>query len=62
MATAVTNHLTAAVMKYFTDNFRLQRATELFQRLSEKDPEIAALLAKSYMGMSKSDYNRADDR
>jgi hypothetical protein len=40
-------------MKYFTDNFRLHRATELFERLAEKDPEIVSLLAKSYMGMSE---------
>lgn len=36
VATPVTNHLTAAIMKYFTDSFRLHRATEVFERLEER--------------------------
>lgn len=47
-------------MKYFTDNFRSHRAVGLFERLSEKDPEIAVLLAKSYMGMSTSQVAQAN--
>lgn len=53
VATNVTNHLTAAIMKYFTDSFRLERAANLFEKMSEREPEIAALLARSYIGMSK---------
>lgn len=53
VATNVTNHLTAAVMKYFTDSFRLERAANLFEKMSDREPEIAALLARSYIGMSK---------
>lgn len=40
-------------MKYFTDSFRLERAANLFEKMSDREPEIAALLARSYIGMSK---------
>ena len=53
VATTVTNHLTAAVMKYFSDSFRLDRAANLFERMMTKEPEVAALLARSYIGMSE---------
>lgn len=53
VATAVTNHLTAAIMKYFSDAFRLERAANLFERLAVKEPEVASLLARSYIGMSE---------
>lgn len=54
VATNVTNHLTAATMKYFADSYRLGRAANLFEKIGEKEPEVAALLARSYIGMSKS--------
>lgn len=54
VATVVTNHLTAAIIKYFTDCFRLDKAANLFERMSEKEPEVNALLARSYIGMSES--------
>jgi lipopolysaccharide biosynthesis regulator YciM len=50
----VTNHLTAGILKYFGDSFRLHRATELFERIVEKEPDVASLLAKCYIGMSES--------
>lgn len=53
VATNVTNHLTAATIKYFADSFRLGRAANLFEKMAEKEPEVAALLARSYIGMSK---------
>lgn len=53
VATVVTNHLTAAIIKYFSDSFRLDRAANLFERVISKEPEVAALLAKSYLGMSE---------
>lgn len=53
VATNVTNHLTAAIIKYFTDSFRLERAANLFEKMAEREPEIAALLARSYIGMSQ---------
>lgn len=52
VATVVNNHLTAGIMKYFTDSYRLDRAANLFEKVMMKEPEIAALLARSYIGMS----------
>jgi hypothetical protein len=40
-------------MKYFADSFRLDRAANLFERMAAKEPEVAALLARSYIGMSE---------
>jgi len=59
VATVVTNHLTAAVLKYFADSFRLDRAANLFERMAAKEPEVAALLARSYIGMSGSQKRRS---
>ncbi|WWC71485.1 uncharacterized protein I206_105443 [Kwoniella pini CBS 10737] len=53
VATVVTNHLTSAVIKYFADSFRLDRAANLFERMMVNEPEVAALLAKSYIGMNE---------
>ena len=57
VATVISNHLTAGIMKYFGDSYRLQHAANLFEKLVDKEPEVAALLAKSYIGMSE--YERA---
>lgn len=56
VATVVSNHLTAAVMKYFGDSGRFQHAANLFEKLLNKEPEVASLLAKSYIGMSASHH------
>ena len=40
-------------MKYFGDSFRLQQAANLFEKVSIHEPEVASLLARSYIGMSK---------
>lgn len=53
MATVVSNHLTAGIMKYFGDSGRFQHAANLFEKLSAREPEVACLLAKSYIGMSE---------
>ena len=53
VATVVSNHLTAGIMKYFGDSGRFQQPANLFEKLSAREPEIASLLAKSYIGMSK---------
>ncbi|EIW68211.1 hypothetical protein TREMEDRAFT_71943 [Tremella mesenterica DSM 1558] len=53
VATNITNHLTAAIMKYFSESFRLEKAANLFEKLSAKDPELAGLLARSYLGMNE---------
>ncbi|KZT24160.1 chaps-domain-containing protein [Neolentinus lepideus HHB14362 ss-1] len=53
VATVVSNHLTAGILKYFGDSNRWQQATNLFEKLTVKEPEIASLLAKSYIGMNE---------
>lgn len=40
-------------MKYFGDSFRFQHAANLFEKVLLKEPEVSALLAKSYIGMSR---------
>lgn len=54
VATVVSNHLTSAIMKYFGDSGRYQHAANLFEKLLLREPEVASLLAKSYIGMCKS--------
>lgn len=44
-------------MKYFGDSFRFQQAANLFEKVSVREPEVSSLLARSYIGMSKSDLN-----
>jgi hypothetical protein len=39
-------------MKYFGDSGRYQQVANLFEKLSAREPEVASLLAKSYIGMS----------
>ncbi|KAF8621323.1 hypothetical protein AX15_007861 [Amanita polypyramis BW_CC] len=53
VATAVSNHLTAGIMKYFGDSGRWQQAANLFEKLAVKEPEAASLLARSYIGMNE---------
>jgi hypothetical protein len=40
-------------MKYFGDSGRYQQAANLFEKLYAKEPEVASLLARSYIGMSE---------
>ncbi|KAF9566530.1 chaps-domain-containing protein [Agrocybe pediades] len=53
VATNVSNHLTAGIMKYFGDSGRYQPVANLFEKLSVKEPEVASLLARSYLGMNE---------
>ncbi|KAF8906786.1 Chs5p-Arf1p-binding proteins-domain-containing protein [Gymnopilus junonius] len=53
VATVVSNHLTAGIMKYFGDSGRYQPAANLFEKLSVREPEVASLLARSYLGMNE---------
>jgi hypothetical protein len=53
VATLVSNHLTAGLLKYFGDSYRYERVVNLFERLLPLSPEVAALLATSYIGMSE---------
>ena len=52
VATLVSNHLTAGIMKHFGDSGRWQQAANLFEKLSVREPEVCSLLARSYIGMS----------
>ena len=42
--------MTNAIYKYFSESGRLLEAAEFFKSLIEKDFEIVAVLAKSYLG------------
>ncbi|KAF8500392.1 Chs5p-Arf1p-binding proteins-domain-containing protein [Russula emetica] len=53
VATVVSNHLTAGILKYFGDSGRWQHAANLFEKLAARDPEASALLARSYIGMNE---------
>lgn len=53
VATIVSNHLTAGILKYFGESGRYQPAANLFEKLSAREPEVASLLAKSYIGMNE---------
>ncbi|KAH8551744.1 Chs5p-Arf1p-binding proteins-domain-containing protein [Umbelopsis sp. PMI_123] len=48
-ATIVKNHLSDALMKFFSYNFQLEPLIDFLERLYGKDPEIGALLAKAYI-------------
>ncbi|KAK4057315.1 bud site selection protein [Microbotryomycetes sp. JL221] len=53
VATVVSNHLTAGIMKYFGDAFRFGPAVNLFEKLVVREGEVACLLAQSYLGMNE---------
>jgi hypothetical protein len=53
VASVVTNHLTAGIMKYFGDSFRFDQAANLFEKIYVREPDVASLLARSYIGMSE---------
>lgn len=53
----VSNHLTAGILKYFGDCYRYDQAANLFEKLYAREPEVASLLASSYIGMSKSKFH-----
>ncbi|KAF9972750.1 hypothetical protein BGZ73_004052 [Actinomortierella ambigua] len=48
--TIVNNHLTAGIMKYCKESFRYDLAVQFFERLYQREPEVASLLAQSYIG------------
>lgn len=54
VATVVSNHLTAGILKYFGEAQRYEQAVNLFEKLYAREPEVAALVAQAYIGMSKS--------
>lgn len=40
-------------MKYFGDSYRYDQAANLFEKMTHREPEVASLLAQSYIGMSE---------
>ncbi|KAF6744819.1 chaps family protein [Ephemerocybe angulata] len=53
VATVVSNHLTAGIMKYFGDSGRFQQAANMFEKIMVHEPEVSSLLARSYIGMNE---------
>ncbi|KZV76577.1 chaps-domain-containing protein [Peniophora sp. CONT] len=53
VATLTANHLTAGLMRYFADAGRMDRGANLFERLAVREPDVAPLLARSYIGMNE---------
>lgn len=53
VATIVNNHLAAAILKYFGESSRYEHAVNLFEKLWAREPEVAALVAQSYLGMNE---------
>lgn len=53
VATVVSNHLTKGILKYFGEAARFEQAANLFEKLYAREPEVAALVAQAYIGMSK---------
>ncbi|KAF5338092.1 hypothetical protein D9611_014216 [Ephemerocybe angulata] len=53
VATVVSNHLTAGIMKYFGDSGRYQQAANMFEKIMVHEPEVSSLLARSYIGMNE---------
>lgn len=53
IATNVTNHLTTALLEYFSYTGRYASATNLFEKLRANTPEVVALLVKTYLCMNE---------
>lgn len=53
VATVVHNHLTAGILKYFGEAMRYEQAVNLFEKLWARESEVAALVAKAYLGMNQ---------
>ncbi|PWN49435.1 chaps-domain-containing protein [Violaceomyces palustris] len=53
VATVVSNHLTAGILKYFGQSSRCEQAVNLFEKLWARESEVAALVAEAYLGMNE---------
>ncbi|WFC97471.1 hypothetical protein MYAM1_000185 [Malassezia yamatoensis] len=53
VATIVLNHLSSGILKYFGDASRWEQAVNLFEKLWSREPEVATLVARSYLGMNQ---------
>ncbi|KAJ8323647.1 bud site selection protein [Batrachochytrium dendrobatidis] len=50
VATPFSNHLTNGIFSYFQNAGRLSEAAKFFADLDSRDPDVAAILAKAYLG------------
>ncbi|KAL2913058.1 bud site selection protein [Polyrhizophydium stewartii] len=50
VATPFSNHLTNGIFNYFKNAGRLAEAARFFADLDSRDPDVAAVLAKAYLG------------
>jgi len=53
VASSSTNHLTSALMKYFTITGRWEQGVNLFHRIREHEPDVDLLLAQLYLEMDE---------
>ena len=53
VATIVNNHLSVGIFKYFGELSRYEQAVNLFEKLWAREHEVAALVAKAYLGMNE---------
>lgn len=53
MANLATNHLTSALMKYFSVTGRWDQGINLFHRIREQEPDVDLLLAQLYLEMDE---------
>ena len=53
VANPATNHLTSALMKYFSITGRWDQGINLFHRIREQEPDVDLLLAQLYLEMDE---------
>ncbi|OLL26435.1 hypothetical protein NEOLI_001270 [Neolecta irregularis DAH-3] len=53
IATLVSNHLTDSLMQYFRMSGRWEFAANMFEKLRMKEPQVAILLAQTYLEMDE---------
>jgi len=51
VANLATNHLTNAIMRYFSITGRWEQGIDLFHKLREREPDVDLLLAQLYIEM-----------
>jgi Chs5-Arf1p-binding protein BUD7/BCH1 len=62
VATIATNHLTSALLKYFSTAGRFEQGVSLFTKLRESDPEVNLLLAQLYLDMGTLGVEQSNSR
>jgi len=60
VANIATNHLTSAIMKYFSITGRWEQGINLFHKLREREPEVDLLLSQLYLEMGLISWTAVD--